>query len=651
MTTLRHTTLEIPAAPIGGLDPLPPVAGLLGPPYQLRTDDLPPEIAEAAAYGAVPNTFPYRTQNGYGRDLHPAALPAVVLENDHLCATFLIGLGGRLWSLYDKASGRELLHRNPAVRPANLALRGAWVSGGVEWNIGTRGHSPQTCDPLFAARVRTDEGTPALRLWEYERIRGLVYQLDVELPADSAVLYVHVRVTNSNSRTVPLYWWTNAAAPQTPGTRVLAPADSAFHTSYAGEIERVQAPGGPAGDWTHPGRTPYAGDWFFDMPELDRPWIVAVEPGAGHGVALVSTGRLRGRKLFCWGTSPGGRRWNDWLGTPADRRGPAQPYVEIQAGLTRTQYEHLPMPAGAEWTWTEGYGAVTGGEEAFAADWETALAAASDAVDRLLTPRALAEARRRADGWTRQVPEEVLQLGSGWAALEERRRAAAGERWPADPAVPFPAESLGTEQHAWLALLASGALPLSADDAAPPLSWVAGPDWEARIERAPEQGGRALHLAVMAHAREDYDRARDWYECALAVAPTAWALRGLGHVRRVQGAPDEAVDHLLAACRLAPDEPRLLVETAETLLAVGRAGECRRLLEGVPGAHRGRLRMLRIRAALDDHAPDEARALLLDPFDIPDIREGDTGFDQVWQRAFPDRPLPEHYDFRMRAPR
>ncbi|WP_344841667.1 DUF5107 domain-containing protein [Nonomuraea dietziae] len=49
------------------------------------------------------------------------------------------GLGGRLWSLVELSTGRELLHRNPVIQPANLALRDAWFAGGVEWNLGTTG--------------------------------------------------------------------------------------------------------------------------------------------------------------------------------------------------------------------------------------------------------------------------------------------------------------------------------------------------------------------------------------------------------------------------------------------------------------------------------------------------------------------------------
>jgi hypothetical protein len=129
-------------------------------------------------YGRVRAVLPYLVQDGYGRDRRPAGHKVAVLENDVLRATFLLDLGGRLWSLLHKPTGRELLHRNPVFQPANLALRNAWFAGGVEWNIGTIGHSPTTCEPLHAARVLQPDGTPVLRMYEYERLREVVFQVD-----------------------------------------------------------------------------------------------------------------------------------------------------------------------------------------------------------------------------------------------------------------------------------------------------------------------------------------------------------------------------------------------------------------------------------------------------------------------------------------
>ena len=146
-----------------------------------------------------------------------------MLENESLRATVALDLGGRLLSLYDRRADRQLLYVNPVVQPANLALRNAWFSGGVEWNIGTRGHSPTTMDTLHAARVEGPDGEPVLRLWEWERIRGVVFQVDLWLPSIVAgAAGPRPRIRNVNDTATPMYWWTNAAVAVTrrhPGPR------------------------------------------------------------------------------------------------------------------------------------------------------------------------------------------------------------------------------------------------------------------------------------------------------------------------------------------------------------------------------------------------------------------------------------------------
>src|SRR2546423_5313162 len=152
-------------------------------------------------------------QDGYNRNRRVRPLPSLVLENEHLRATLLPEAGGRMASLYHKTAGRELLHRNPVFQPANLALRNAWLSGGVEWNPGgPPGHHYLTCSPIFAAGVEDAEGYPIVRIYEWDRVGAYPWQIDFHLPPDSPFLYAHVRLTNPHDHEIPMYWWTNIAA-------------------------------------------------------------------------------------------------------------------------------------------------------------------------------------------------------------------------------------------------------------------------------------------------------------------------------------------------------------------------------------------------------------------------------------------------------
>ena len=94
-----------------------------------------------------------------------------------------------------------------------------------------------------------------LRLWEWERLRDLPFQVDLWLPEDSDFLYVGARIRNPHHRPVPVYWWSNIAVPEDERTRVLAPADGAWHFGYERTLRRIPVPEWDGADRTYPLRS------------------------------------------------------------------------------------------------------------------------------------------------------------------------------------------------------------------------------------------------------------------------------------------------------------------------------------------------------------------------------------------------------------
>lgn len=675
MSTASHLTIgtrTIEVADLGGESPLPSVQSVLEPPYTVGAG-IPEEIAAGVRWGKVSNIYPYPMQEDYSREAHATEMTAVVLENAHVKATFLPQLGGRLWSLEDKVTGKELLHTQDRIQFANLALRNAWFAGGIEYNIGTRGHSPTSSVPLHTGIVRTPDGQEILRMWEFDRLREVVFQIDAWLPADSKVVLVAVRIRNPNDKTVPMYWWTNAAIPQSPATRVLAPAQRSYATDYDGSMTRVDTTNFHGVDATWPVRNSQAADFFFDIAPDERRWEVAVDAD-GDGLALISSAQLRGRKLFVWGESVGGHRWQEWLTPSGD--GEPRHYAEIQGGLAQTQFEHVPMPAGASWQWIEAYGNAALDPALAAGDWDEAVAHGAQRVQALVSEEAIAAALDDAGRWADLPPSEMVVAGNGWGALESVRRRHSQVDWIDETGTPFAAETLTADQGPWLELLTANEgvveKPFEASAQEIPsqpfggsASFVRGLDWEDLLTAGRNSSAEgALHHAVMVHARasdaaEDlavvaslYRRVLDGAFAAgapLSVGSRALAHRGLGLALVAAGDVAAGLAEGAAACALDPGNRHLLVEAMTLALEHGEPALALDVLARAaePLQALGRTRFLQACALADTGEVGGAAAMLKEGIEVPDLREGANSLTELWLRVCPSEPIPDRYQFSM----
>src|SRR5512133_83892 len=177
MTKLNIQPYTLPGARLEDENPLPFFRDPAVSRAVKTVEPFPAEKRELLGWETGFRVLPYRMQDQYTRQREPVTFQAAVLENEYLKATFLPEVGGRLVSLVYKPLDRELLHRNPVFQPANLAIRNAWFSGGIEWNIGQYGHTFSTCSPLFAVQIQGPQGEPGLRVYEYERCKGLFWQI------------------------------------------------------------------------------------------------------------------------------------------------------------------------------------------------------------------------------------------------------------------------------------------------------------------------------------------------------------------------------------------------------------------------------------------------------------------------------------------
>lgn len=407
---LRFEQKKMRAANLGNQSSVPDLLGelVLQNHLEFRLDE-EDEIYEG--YGRRPNAYPYRQYNNYTRVLSEKEVKTAVLENKYIKAVFLLEYGGRLWELWDKQTDKNLLYTNDVLRFSNLAVRNAWFSGGVEWNIGIIGHTPFTTDPLYTARTETNDGDPVLRMYEYERIRGITYQMDFWLEKESKVLNCRMRVMNETEEVIPMYWWSNIAVEEYEGGRIIVPANKAF--TYAdGAVFKVDIPMVDGIDITDYRQIKKSVDYFFDIPE-ECPKYIANVDRTGYGLLQVSTKRLRSRKLFCWGNQDASDHWQEFLTDKAGR------YIEIQAGLGKTQYGCLPMAPHTTWEWMEQYGAVQVSKEILEKEHDERAKSLTEKLYKEQIWENLEQTLKKTKSMARKKAQLVME-GSGYGALNKR---------------------------------------------------------------------------------------------------------------------------------------------------------------------------------------------------------------------------------------
>ena len=657
---IKIEKLCFPAANLGEENPMPDIKNIsyIHAGYEL-TNAIKEEEKTYIGHGMIPTMLPYFQQDAYDRSRDVRAFDAIVLENDRLRAVFLPELGGRLWSIYDKEKKQELLYVNPVFQPGNLALRNAWFSGGVEFNVGIKGHNPLTCSPLHYSIDQTPNGE-ILRLYEYERIRGVVYSISAYLPEDSATLYIRPRIENCTDEVKNMYWWSNIAVPETKGTRVLVPADDSFLCFYNADhyvLDKASIPLHDGIDVSYPSHIPSSRDFFYKIPEQNAKWIASADE-SGRGLLQCSTRKLFGRKLFVWGQSQGGRHWNEWLSEENSA------YIEIQAGLAHTQLEHIPMPARSVWEWTEAYTALDLASEVVHGDYLNAV----NAVDSYMRAR-LGDPNELPFPDDASVTEsKLLGTGSAWGALEELAR---GER--ISRTLTFP-EIEDEATAPFYQLLREGTFPCPSPSQAP-TAYVTGEFWRKKLEELQEQNWYSLLLLGVAYYAEGaLEKAEKAWLASIAAYDSAWAERNLAMLYRNEyGENEKSLPYILRAFRLQKNSRALIKDLGSVLTSDGHDSLFLDLYEEIPAHLRalGRIQLYRAIALLHLEKLEEAAAIINEGFVLPDIKEGELSVSHIWfelyrriyakeqgvaydetnaelKRAADTKyPLPKSLDFRM----
>jgi tetratricopeptide (TPR) repeat protein len=278
--------------------------------------------------------YPYHSFLGYSKDAVPQEWKVVLLENDFIEVFVLPEVGGKVWGARVKESGHEFIYRNEVMKFRNIALRGPWTSGGIEFNFGVIGHTPATATPVDYSFRENPDGSVSCFVGGMDLPSRTHWRVEIRLPADRAYFETHVLWYNPTPLEQPYYSWMTAAAFARSDLEMSIPG-SAFleHSGVVrswpldtlGRYLPLYAENAFAGNKSYH----VVGEFndFFGGYYRDEDY------GFGHWSHYED---MPGQKLWLWALSPEGGIWEDLL-TDTDGQ-----YIEFQAGRLLVQYQPGP---------------------------------------------------------------------------------------------------------------------------------------------------------------------------------------------------------------------------------------------------------------------------------------------------------------------
>ena len=288
-------------------------------------------------------TYPYNMQDHLSRKLEDVTYKAVYLENEYLKITCLPELGGRLHSVYDKTTKREVFHKNKVIKPSMIAMRGAFISGGVEWNAGPQVHTVTILSPVDVISGINEDGSAYLEICNIEKSLRTQWTVRVTLHPGKAYLDEEISISNPADAMNPYYFWNCTAFPQLPGTRFIYPMS--LGTDHFG-VEFFKWPVHEGKDLSWTKNYEEAASIFAVNCKYD--FFGAYDVDLDQGVVQVANhNEHSGKKAWTWGQGEYGRTCQKNL-TDSDGN-----YIEVQSGPLPTQSDYGILAPGGRISWKE----------------------------------------------------------------------------------------------------------------------------------------------------------------------------------------------------------------------------------------------------------------------------------------------------------
>ena len=263
---------------------------------------------DAGGRGGGVNLYPYLLNETLTDRKVDKTYTAAVLENEYVKVVVMPEIGGKLFGAEDKTNGYVWLYWQKTIKPGLIAMTGAWISGGIEWNF-PLAHRPSTYARVDHRLVKNPDGSATVWVGETEPIFRVRWLVGMTLFPGRSYLRCDYILVNPTDHRQPFLFWATSSTHANEYAQAQYPGDV---VTGHGKHEFWNWPIHEGVDLTWWTNSPNASSYFaFNNPS---DWFGAYDHRAQGGMVHVADHHtMPGKKLWTWGSGPSGRIWEEIL--------------------------------------------------------------------------------------------------------------------------------------------------------------------------------------------------------------------------------------------------------------------------------------------------------------------------------------------------
>lgn len=155
-------------------------------------------------------TYPYFRFDGFTNTSEMVNWKMVELENKYIRLAIMPEMGGKVWEAVEKSKDYPFVFTTKAVKFRDISLRGAWTTGGLEFNFGDIGHATTCATPVDYFIRRNSDGSVSCFTGATEWASGTTWRVEIRLDSNKAYFSTRSWWYNGTPFEQELYHWINA---------------------------------------------------------------------------------------------------------------------------------------------------------------------------------------------------------------------------------------------------------------------------------------------------------------------------------------------------------------------------------------------------------------------------------------------------------